>query len=171
MVEQYAKLNQRTKPHAGSLPNMEEMVENLAKCRFKSKMDLRSGFWQIGLSDRAKELTAFTIPNGRCFRWLCMPFGLQGAPGVFQEMMELLVQKVKMSPLAKKLFCTRIYWCIFRWLWNWNTNRRRTFAVAWTFVESLFGKPSQDKTIQMWFSERRVGLSWFSYWMGYLASH
>ena len=102
MVGQYAKLNQRTKPHAGFLPNMEEMVENLAKCRFKSKMDLRSGFWQIGLSERAKKLTAFTIPNGRCFRWLCMPFGLQCAPGVFQEMMELLVQKVKMSPLAKK---------------------------------------------------------------------
>ena len=103
MVGQYVKLNKRTKPHAGFLPNMEEMVENLAKCRFKSKLDLRSGFWQIGLSDRAKELTVFTTPNGRCFRWLCMPFGLQGAPGVFQEMMEILVSKVKMSPLMKDI--------------------------------------------------------------------
>lgn len=103
MVGQYAKLNKRTKPHAGFLPNMEEMVENLARCRFKSKLDLRSGFWQIGLSDRAKELTVFTTPNGRCFRWSCMPFGLQGAPGVFQEMMEILVAKVKMSPLLKEI--------------------------------------------------------------------
>ena len=74
---------------------MGEMIENLASKRFKSKLDLRSGFWQIGLSDRAQELTAFTIPNGRCFGWKCMPFGLQGAPGVFQEMMEILCAKAK----------------------------------------------------------------------------
>ena len=98
MVGQYVKLNSMTKPHAGFLPNMEEMIENMAKCKFKSKLDLRSGFWQVGLSKRAKELTAFTIPNGRIFRWLCMPFGLQGAPGVFQDMMEILITKVKNSP-------------------------------------------------------------------------
>ena len=56
MVGQYVKLNKMTRPHAAYLPNMEEMVENLARCRFKSKMDLRSGFWQIGLSERAKEV-------------------------------------------------------------------------------------------------------------------
>ena len=39
MVGQYAKLNKHTKPHAGFLPNMEEMVENLAKSRFKYKLD------------------------------------------------------------------------------------------------------------------------------------
>ena len=98
MVGQYMHLNKMTKPHAGFLPNMEEMIENMAKCKFKSKLDLRSGFWQVGLTDRAKDLTAFTIPNGRCFRWLCMPFGLQGAPGIFQEMMEILVAKVKSNP-------------------------------------------------------------------------
>ena len=97
------KLNKMTNPHAGILPNMEEMIENMAKQRFKSKLDLRSGFWQVGLTDRAKDLTAFTIPNGRCFRWNCMPFGLQGAPGIFQEMMELLIQKVKMQPNMRDL--------------------------------------------------------------------
>jgi len=103
MVGKYMKLNMMTKPHAGYLPNMEEMIENLAKKRYKSKLDLRSGFWQVGLTKRAKELTAFTIPNGRCFRWKCMPFGLQGAPGIFQEMMELLIQKVKLSPMMRTL--------------------------------------------------------------------
>ena len=79
MVGHYVKLNKMTKPHAGYLPNMEELVESLAKCRYKTKMDLRSGFWQIGLTKRAQELSVFTTPNGRCFRWLCMPSGLQGA--------------------------------------------------------------------------------------------
>ena len=85
MVIQFRKLNSRTKPHAAYLPNMEQLVESLAKCRYKSKLDMRSGFWQVGLSERAKELTTFCIPSGRCLRPLCMMFGLQGAPGMFQE--------------------------------------------------------------------------------------
>jgi hypothetical protein len=113
MVGQYVKLNKMTKPHAGFLPNMEEMIENLAKCRYKSKMDLRSGFWQIGLSDRAKELCAFVTPSGRCYQWLCMPFGLQGAPGVFQEMMEILCSKVKLHPQLKALFQTSFLGAFF----------------------------------------------------------
>ena len=44
MVGQYVKLIKMTRPHAGFLPNMEEIVENMAKCRYKSKLDLRSGF-------------------------------------------------------------------------------------------------------------------------------
>ena len=82
MVIQFKTLNSRTKAHAAYLPNMEQMVESLAKCRYKSKHDMRSGFWQVGLSERAKDLCTFCIPSGRCFRPLCMPFALQGAPGV-----------------------------------------------------------------------------------------
>ena len=104
MVGQYSKLNKRCKPHAGWLPNMEMLVEQLARTKFKSKLDLRSGFWQVGLTPRAQELTAITTPNGRCFRWLCMPFGLQGAPGVFQEMIEILIGGVKNNPTLKKAF-------------------------------------------------------------------
>ena len=80
MVIQFRKLNSRSKAHAGYLPNMEQLFESLAKCRFKSKLDMRSGFWQVGLSERAKNLCTFCIPSGRCFRPLCMMFGLQGAP-------------------------------------------------------------------------------------------
>ena len=103
MVGQYVKLNRRTKPNAAFLPNMESLIESMAKCKYKTKLDLRSGFWQVGLTERAKELSAFTTPSGRCFRWLCMPFGLQGAPGVFQEMIELLCSKVKANPKLKPI--------------------------------------------------------------------
>ena len=102
MVGQYKKVNQMTKCHAAFLPNMECMIEKMASCKWKSKMDLRSGFWQVGMSEKAKDLTAFTTPSGRCFRWNCMPFGLQGAPGVFQEMMEQVCAKTK-AKLPDKL--------------------------------------------------------------------
>ena len=82
---------------------MEQLVESMAKCRYKSKLDMRSGFWQVGLSQRAKELCAFCIPSGRCFRPLCMMFGLQGAPGVFQELMEILASKCKQDASVRKI--------------------------------------------------------------------
>ena len=82
---------------------MEQMVESLAKCRLKSKLDMRSGFWQVGLSERAKDLCTFCIPSGRCFRPLCMMFGLQGAPGVFQELMEILISQCKQDPQVRKV--------------------------------------------------------------------
>ena len=82
---------------------MEQMIEGMASCRWKSKLDLRSGFWQVGMSERAKDLTAFCTPSGRIFRWNCMPFGLQGAPGIFQELMEQVCNQCKHDPQVSKL--------------------------------------------------------------------
>ena len=44
MVGDYRKVNQRTVPHAGYLPDLEATVEALAGCKLKSKLDMRSGF-------------------------------------------------------------------------------------------------------------------------------
>ena len=103
MVIQYRKLNARCKPHAGFLPNMEAMVESLSKCRYKSKMDMRSGFWQVGVTPRARDLSAFCLPSGRILRPLCMMFGLQGAPGIFQELMEILASKAKQDEKTRQI--------------------------------------------------------------------
>ena len=44
LVVEYRKLNKMIKLHAGSLPVIENIIENAASCKFKSKMDKRSGF-------------------------------------------------------------------------------------------------------------------------------
>ena len=103
MVGQFKKVNEMTKCHSGFLPCMENMVENLASCRWKSKLDLRSGFWQVGMSEKAKELTAIVVPNGTVWRWRCMPFGLHSAPAIFQEMMEKVISEVKENPKVAEL--------------------------------------------------------------------
>ena len=85
MVGDYRKLNQRTFSHAGYLPNMESLVEQMAQNRFKTKVDMRSGFWQIELTKRAQDLTAFVTPSGRIFKWMVMPFRLKNAPAFFKN--------------------------------------------------------------------------------------
>ena len=67
LVVDYRKQNKMIKLHAGSLRVMENTIQNAASCKFKSKMDKKSGFWQVNLTERAKELIAFRTPNGRVF--------------------------------------------------------------------------------------------------------
>ena len=41
----------------------------------KTKMDKRSGFWQVDLTAAAQELLAFITPKGHVFKWKVMPSG------------------------------------------------------------------------------------------------
>ena len=103
MCVDYRKLNKRTMLHVGSLPNLEDNVEILSQFRFKCKLDMRSGFWQVSLTPQAQDFCAFIIPSGRVFKPLVMPFGLSNAPPIFQELMEKVIAEVKRRPPVKAL--------------------------------------------------------------------
>ena len=103
LVVDYRKLNKMIKLHAGSLPVIENTIKNAASCKFKSKMDKRSGFWQVDLTERAKELMAFRTPKGRVFRWLVMPFGIANARALFQELMNQVLTILKQQPAVQAL--------------------------------------------------------------------
>ena len=103
LVVVYCKVNKMTKNHPGTLPLMENTCERMAKCRYKSKVDLRSGFWQVELTERAKDLLAFVTPKGRVYKWNVMPFGVSSAPAIFQELMNKVLQKVRLRPRVKAL--------------------------------------------------------------------
>ena len=59
---------------------MENTLERIPKCRYKTKMDKRSGFWQVDLTAPAQELLAFMTAKGSVFKWKVMPFGVPIAP-------------------------------------------------------------------------------------------
>ena len=82
---------------------MDLLLDNLAKCLVKSKMDLLSGFWQVILSERAKTLTSFILPDGRVFRFLVLPMGLSVSPGIFQGYTTRHVRQFKQRPVVKEL--------------------------------------------------------------------
>lgn len=104
MVVGYQKINPKLKQHSGSIPFMESTIERAASVRFKSKLDLRSGFWQVDLTEQAKDLLAFVTPRGRIFKWNVMPFGVHSAPALFQELMSKVLAEVRLQPEVKELF-------------------------------------------------------------------
>ena len=82
---------------------MENTLERTAKCRYKTKMDKRSGFWQVDLTVAAQELLAFVTSKGRVFKWKVMLFGVASAPALFQDPMNKILYTLRRRPLVQEL--------------------------------------------------------------------
>ena len=50
LVVDYREVTKTTQNQSGSIPIMENTLEGIAKCRFKTKMDKRNGFLQVDLT-------------------------------------------------------------------------------------------------------------------------
>ena len=51
----FRKLNSRTKKDSFPLPCMQETMESMVGARFFSSMDLKSGFWQVRMSEKSRQ--------------------------------------------------------------------------------------------------------------------
>lgn len=73
---------------------MKDCVDQVGSADFVSKFDLLKGYWQIPLSQRAKEISAFITPLGLiCYNE--MSFGLRNAPATFQRLMNMVVSRLE----------------------------------------------------------------------------
>ena len=82
---------------------MESTLEKIASCRYKSKMDKRSGFWQVDLTPNAQELLVFITRQGRVFKWKVMPSGVANAPTLFQELINKILSMLQRRPKVQEL--------------------------------------------------------------------
>ena len=62
--------------------------------KFVSKFDLLKGYWQVPLTPRAREISAFKTPSG-LFSYTVMGFGLRNAPATFQRLMNMVVNRLE----------------------------------------------------------------------------
>ena len=82
---------------------MDHLLDELAACKVKSKMDLTSGFWQVRLSPESKKLTSFILPNQMVYRFKVLPMGLAVSPGVFQHYTSRHVARFKLEPRVREV--------------------------------------------------------------------
>lgn len=84
----FRKLNNRTVKDAYALPRIEETIDCLAGSKYFTKLDLRSGYWQVPIKESDKAKTAFSVGPLGFFECNRMAFGLTNAPATFQRLME-----------------------------------------------------------------------------------
>jgi hypothetical protein len=84
----YRDLNKVTIKDSYPLPRIDDLLDKVGKTKSKyfTTLDLRSGYWQVKMSEESKEKTAFYTPNG-LHQFKVMPFGLVSAPSIFQRIM------------------------------------------------------------------------------------
>ena len=99
------------------LPNIEELLGRLNKCKYFSSLDLCSGYYDISLMEEAKKKTAFVTPDGK-YLWNVVPFGLAN------NLKYVSVSYVHSFNWFKKLCLYPSGWCtnILRNLWGTPTS-------------------------------------------------
>ena len=86
LVINYKPLNEVLEWIRYPIPNKRDLIKRLSQAVVFSKFDMKSGFWQIQISENDKYKTAFVTPFGH-YEWNVMPFGLKNAPSEFQNIM------------------------------------------------------------------------------------
>jgi hypothetical protein len=89
-VVDYRRLNAVTTKDAFPIPTIESTLQQLAGNSYFSKLDLRSGYFQVPINEIDKPKTAFITTTG-LWEFNVLPMGLTNAPPSFQRIMYNLI--------------------------------------------------------------------------------
>lgn len=89
----YRKVNSVTVPDSFPLPRIDDCVDAIGSAAFVTKLDLLKGYWQVPLTARASDISAFVTPDG-FMQYTVMPFGMCNAPATFQRLVNIVLGDV-----------------------------------------------------------------------------
>ena len=87
----FRAVNKLCKMDAYPSPSVEGTLDQLSGACWFTSFDAEKGYYQVAMTERAKEVSAFRCPFGY-FRFTKMPFGMKNAGATFQRMMDMVLR-------------------------------------------------------------------------------
>ena len=72
------------------IPRIDDCIDRIENLKFITKLDMLKGFYQVPLTERAKEISAFVTPDG-LYQYRDMPFGMKNSLATFQRLVNAIV--------------------------------------------------------------------------------
>ena len=84
----FRQFNAATVKDAHPLPRIDDLLDALHAAKWFSTLDLKSGYWQVPITEQDKAKTAFRTSSGQLFEFNQVPFGLCNTPATFSRLMD-----------------------------------------------------------------------------------
>ena len=83
-------MNSVTIKDAFPVPDVKDALDSLRGAKYFDMIDLLSGYWQLGMTQRARERSVFCTRRG-LYQFTRMPFGLSNKPASFCWLMQIIL--------------------------------------------------------------------------------
>ena len=90
MCTDYRKVNSVTKTDSILVPRIGNCNDNIGQAKYVTKFNHLKGFWQIPLTNRAKEISA-SVTRDRLYQYKTMSFGMKNSPAPFQRLSNIII--------------------------------------------------------------------------------
>ena len=87
-------VNNLSKTDTFPIVRMDDCNDKMRYSKYITKCDLLKEFWQIPLTERAKEISAFDTPDG-LYHYKIMPFGMKNSPATFQRLINTIIAGIE----------------------------------------------------------------------------
>lgn len=92
VIDHSQTINQFTELDAYPLPRIDEMVNNIAKYKVFSTLDLKSAYYQVAIREEEKPYTAFEA-DGKLYEFNRIPFGVKNGVAAYQRVIDEILKK------------------------------------------------------------------------------
>ena len=101
-------VNPASKPDKYLIPKVADLFSQLSQGKYFTKIDLSQAYQQLPLDEESMKYVVINTHRG-LFRYTRLPFGISSAPGIFQRVIESLLQGIKGVAVYRGAQRTNIY--------------------------------------------------------------